>query len=165
MVADWIKDFLRDRRQRVRVNWVLPSLEPVKSCVPHGTILGPLLFLIYVRAIPLVIKSSCSLSANDIKIWRALHDDSDRPVLQKDLDLLSEWCKRWALEINLNRSVVMHVYHSNMHNCSMNGITLPVVTEHKDLGMVVQHDLKTAANCRAAATKALGYYRLSARLF
>nr|CAH8822191.1 unnamed protein product [Trichobilharzia regenti]CAH8832846.1 unnamed protein product [Trichobilharzia regenti]CAH8851638.1 unnamed protein product [Trichobilharzia regenti]CAH8868946.1 unnamed protein product [Trichobilharzia regenti]CAH8876533.1 unnamed protein product [Trichobilharzia regenti] len=153
VVTDWIQDFLKDRRQRVRVNGVLSTWESVKSGVPQGTILGPLLFLIYVNEIPSVVKSSCLLFADDIKIWRALHDDSDQLALQEDLNLLSDWCKHWALEINLSKSVVMHVSHSHVHNYSMNGITLPVVTEYKDLGVVVQHDLKTATNCRTAATK------------
>ena len=59
----------------------------------------------------------------------------------------------WASEINLSKSVVMHVSHSNMHNYSMNGITLPVVTDYNDLGVVVQNDLKMTGKCRAAATK------------
>ncbi|CAH8868563.1 unnamed protein product [Trichobilharzia szidati] len=153
VVTDWIQDFLKDRRQRVRVNGVSSTWESVKSGVPQGTILSPLLFLIYVNEIPSVVNSSCLLFADDIKIWRALHDDSDQLALQEDLNLLSDWCKHWALEINLNKSVVMHASHSHVHNYSMNGIALPVVTEYKDLGVVVQHDLKTATNCRAAATK------------
>ncbi|PXX92136.1 hypothetical protein DF185_23225, partial [Marinifilum breve] len=69
-VVDLISNFLHDRRQGVRVNGALSSWVPVKCGVPQGTILGPLLFLLYVNELPTVAKSSVLLFADDIKIWR-----------------------------------------------------------------------------------------------
>lgn len=100
----------------------------MKSGVPQRAIHGPLLFPIYVDDIPLVIMSSCLLFADDNMVWRALHDYIDRHALQEDLDLLSQRLKHWTLEINLSKSVVMHVPHSQMHGYSMKATTLPVVT-------------------------------------
>ncbi|CAH8612736.1 unnamed protein product [Schistosoma intercalatum] len=93
-VVDWISNFLHDRRQRVRVNGALSSFVPVKSGVPQDTILGPLLFLLYVNELPTVAKSSVLLFADDIKIWRPIHSMSDRIVLQDDLSSLVAWLDR-----------------------------------------------------------------------
>ncbi|CAH8669480.1 unnamed protein product [Schistosoma bovis] len=153
-VVDWISNFLHDKRQRVRVNGALSSWVPVKSGVPQGTILGPLLFLLYVNELPTVAKSSVLLFADDIKIWRPIHSMSDRIVLQDDLSSLVAWLDRWSLEVNPNKSVVMQLNNSDeSYDYTLRGFVLPKARNHKDLGVILSNDLKTTSHCKAAAAK------------
>ncbi|CAH8623495.1 unnamed protein product [Schistosoma bovis] len=152
-VHKWIGNFLCDRRQRVRVNGTLSDWKPVKSGVPQGTILGPLLFLLYVNELPLLLRSSTLLFADDVKIWRTIKSAADHLDLQADLDDLVGWAREWGLEINARKSVLMHVGHGNSYRYTIEGKPLPCVQEHKDLGVILSHDLKTTAHCKAAAVK------------
>ena len=80
-----------DRRQKVRVNGVLSAWRAVLGGVPQGTVLSPLLFLLYVSELPKILTSSSLLFANNIKIWKTTNNNDDRLVLQNDLDKLAEW--------------------------------------------------------------------------
>lgn len=158
-VIDWISDFLHERRQRVRVNGALSSWEPVKSGVPQGTILGPLLFLLYINELPAIAKSSVLLFADDIKIWRPIYSMSDRIVLQEDLNSLVAWMNGWSLEVNPNKSVVMQLNnYDDSYHYTLCGLVLPKVRNYKDLGVILSNDLKTTSHCKAAAAK--GYRAL-----
>ena len=79
------------------------------SGVPQGTILGPMLFLIYVNDIPNIIKSSAKLFADDTKIYRELSHDSDTSILQSDLDSLEEWTRNWQVKFNPEKCEVMRI--------------------------------------------------------
>ena len=74
----WIKSFLTGRRQRVVGNFVLSSWTPVTSGVPQGSVLGPLLFTLFVSDIPSMLKNLCLLFADDTKIHAALYDEHSR---------------------------------------------------------------------------------------
>ena len=157
-IQEWIGSFLCDRRQRVRVNGTLSEWKPVKSGVPQGTILGPLLFLLYINELPLLLKSSTLLFADDVKIWRTIRNETDRCYLQADLDELVRWAHDWGLEVNSRKSVFMHIGHDISYHYTINGTSLPRVQEHKDLGVIISHDLKTTTHCNAVASK--GYRAL-----
>ncbi|CAH8447575.1 unnamed protein product [Schistosoma bovis] len=149
----WIKDFLVGRQQRVRVNSKLSSWETVLSGVPQGTVLGPVLFLLYVNDLPCLLSSSVLLYADDVKIWRTIRCKSDSLELQNDLKKLSEWSQTWQLPINTSKCVVMHIGHQGTDTYTMNNTELPVVQTYNDLGVIVSQDLKTTAHCRAIAAK------------
>ena len=89
----WFRQFLTKRQQRVGVRGTYSSWSAVISGVPQGTILGPILFLIYVNDIPNIVKSSVKLFAEGTKTYRELSHDSDTSVLQSDLDSLEEWTR------------------------------------------------------------------------
>ena len=149
----WIKDFLVGRQQRVRVNSKLSSWETVLSGVPQGTVLGPVLFLLYVNDLPRLLSSSVLLYADDVKIWRAIQSKGDSLELQNDLERLSEWSQTWQLPINTSKCIVMHIGHQGTDTYTMNNTELPIVQAHNDLGVIVSQDLKTTAHCRAIAAK------------
>ncbi|KAH9594796.1 hypothetical protein MS3_00000503 [Schistosoma haematobium] len=148
-----IKDFLVGSQQRVRVNSKLSSWETVLSGVPQGTVLGPVLFLLYVNDLPCLLSSSVLLYADDVKIWRTIRCKSDSLELQNDLKKLSEWSQTWQLPINTSKCVVMHIGHQGTDTYTMNNTELPVVQTYNDLGVIVSQDLKTTAHCRAIAPK------------
>ncbi|KAH9592422.1 hypothetical protein MS3_00004352 [Schistosoma haematobium] len=149
----WIKYFLVGRQQRVRVNSKLSSWETVLSGVPQGTVLGPVLFLLYVNDLPRFLSSSVLLYAENVKIWRTIRCKGDSSELLNDMKKLAEWSQTWQLPINTSECVVMHIGHQGTDTYTINNTELPVVQTHNDLGVIVSQDLKTTAHCRAIATK------------
>nr|CAH8849371.1 unnamed protein product [Trichobilharzia regenti] len=132
-LCEWFRDCLMDRRQKVRVNGLLSGWKAVSSGVPQGTLLGPLLFLLYVDELPGILTSSSLLFADDIKIWKTVNNNDDRSVLHTDLDKLAEWSSLWSFEMNVRKSAVMHLDQKSYTSYSLGDTELPDVNEQKDL--------------------------------
>jgi len=87
----WFSAFLNGRSQRVRVNSVLSDSSPVLSGVPQGSVLGPILFLVYINDLPGLFEGvSCKLFADDLKLYEAYSRDKKPVALKKALVVLSE---------------------------------------------------------------------------
>jgi hypothetical protein len=93
-VLQWIREYLSNRKQRVTVRGKTSEWRDVTSGVPQGSVLGPILFLIYVNDLPEGIDSFLSMFADDVKIIRRIMTDEDRQRLQDDLDKLEEWSRK-----------------------------------------------------------------------
>ena len=100
----WIKNFLTGRIQRVVINGCKSSFLPVSSGIPQGSVLGPTLFLIYVNDLPEGILSSLKLFADDTKLYLIIKLETDREVLQQDINRLVKWTEVWQLQLPLNAS-------------------------------------------------------------
>ena len=87
----WFRDFLSGRRQRVIVNGSSSKWSPVLSGVPQGTVLGPILFLLFINDLPSGISSSIKLCADDSVLFRHIQTPADQHILQHDLAHLEEW--------------------------------------------------------------------------
>ena len=79
------------------------------SGVPQGSVLGPLLFNIYVNNIPDVVSSPILLFADDVKVFRCIKTHHDYIQLQSDLNCLSEWSLTWKLKFNISKCNVLHL--------------------------------------------------------
>ena len=91
-LLNWIRAFLTDRKQQVRVVDFLSPMEWVRSGVPQGSVLGPLLFLIMLVDIDQDVKYSMLGSyADDTRLWRFIHGEGDQEMLQEDLQVLYDW--------------------------------------------------------------------------
>ena len=97
-VLSWISCFLSDRRQCMSVKGSSSTWKPVESGVPQGSVLGPILFIIYVNDIPDIVKSSVLIFADDTKIF-ATTDQAN--TLQEDLNNLMKWAELWELTFNV----------------------------------------------------------------
>jgi hypothetical protein len=91
----WLKGFLLDRKQYVRVNQSLSAAAEVKSGVPQGTILGPLLFVIYSADLASVVSNSkLSMYADDSKLYKSITNGHDCDLLQEDLNNVLYWAEQ-----------------------------------------------------------------------
>ena len=106
--ADWINSWLHGRSQRVVVNGNFSSWKGVTSGVPQGSVLGPLLFLIFINDIDSSLTSSISKFADDTKLYREVNDEKDASLLQKDLDRLFTWSQTWQMSFNADKCKVLH---------------------------------------------------------
>jgi len=96
-LLEWFRCFLVDRYQCVPVNGSLSSSTRVTSGVPQGSVLGPLLFALYVNELPSLISSPLLMFADDIKLYRIIRSPEDCLQLQRDKDVLVQWSKTWLL--------------------------------------------------------------------
>ena len=81
----------------------------VTSGVPQGTVLGPLLFLVYINDMPETISSTARLFAYDSLVYRIIRTEEDQALLQKDLDKLQKWERDWLMQFNPDKCEVIRI--------------------------------------------------------
>jgi Reverse transcriptase (RNA-dependent DNA polymerase). len=161
----WLLAYLSDRKFCVRVGSTISSIRSVKSGVPQGSILGPLLFLIYINALPDQIRSSCIMYADDLKIWHKLTSDSDGSELQEDLDRVTTWLNEHSLTTNPDKCVCMHINQKgDYHSFSIEGVPIRTSTCERDLGSLISADLSITPNTTRLANIAWNRMGVLARL-
>jgi len=107
-IKDWIVEWLRGRRQRVCLRGTVSDWLAVLSGVPQGSVLGPLLFLIFINDLDYGIKNWILKFADDTKIFGKISNVTDTVRLQEDLDRLIEWAEEWQMMFNASKCKVMH---------------------------------------------------------
>ncbi len=147
-VYNWIKDWLKERQQRVCMDGESSEWVPVSSGVPQGSVLGPLLFLIYINDIDEGIAGKILKFADDTKLFGRVGTEDDINSLREDLSKLVGWSKEWLMLFNVDKCQVLHLGYGNGKAVyTMNGRGLKAVTEEVDLGVIIQSDLKCAKQC------------------
>ncbi len=146
LLLDWVKAFLFDRRQRVVVDGDKSDWAPVTSGVPQGSILGPLLFLIYINDIGTVIRNcKFKLFADDCKIYiPIIHGDcQNNEGFQADINRVAAWATNLQLQIAFSKSFILHIGPKNPGFIYyFENLEIPTIGKVKDLGVTVQSDLK-----------------------
>jgi len=154
-VNQWIAMWLMDRRQRVALNGEISPWSRVTSGVPQGSVLGPVLFLVYVNDIDEDISSTVYKFADDTKLVNEIVSPQDGCKLQDDLKRLETWSERWKMNFNSAKCKVMHLGRNNpMTEYHIQGERLEAVDEERDLGVIVSKDLKPSRQCAEAVKKA-----------
>ena len=170
-LLNWIREFLSCRTQQVVVGNGQSSWSQVTSGVPQGSVLGPVLFLIYVNELPTVIQSSSKMFADDTKVYRSIKTPDDSRKLQEDLNALEKWSADWLLKFNSSKCRVMHCGSRNikanyvMRNSEGDEAILEKTALEKDLGVTVSDNLKPTNHCTKAANKATSALRLLKKTF
>lgn len=141
-VLRWIQSFLANRRQRVVLPGGSSSWKPVYSGVPQGSILGPILFLMYVNDIPDHVHSTVKMFADDTKLYRECSSRQDCENLQSDLNSLGAWANHWLLRFNESKCVVLRIRQALVYHYSLNGTVLNEEDSQKDLGIIISNTLK-----------------------
>ena len=153
-ITDWIEQWLTDRRQRVVVDGEVSNWKSVLSGVPQGSVLGPILFLIYINDLDDSITSNVLKFADDTKLFRKVNTDVDKQHLQNDLDRLVKWSEKWQMLFNFGKCKCLHTGHRNMNvNYKMGDTVLGTTVKEKDLGVTISADMKVSEQCGIAASK------------
>jgi len=154
---------------KVGLRGTFSQLLEVLSGVPQGSVLGPLLFLLYVNELPSWIKCDMRMFADDTKLWCRITKDADSSVLQDDLDSLQSWSDIWQLKFNADKCKVMHIGHSLKTTYYMGEASsrkeLNVVQQERDLGVIVTSDLKSSSQCLKSAATARRVIAMVRRTF
>jgi hypothetical protein len=152
---DWIENWLLNRYQRVCYGRGMSRWSRVTSGIPQGSVLGPILFIMFIDDLDEGVVGRLLKFADDTKIYGGVSSMDGRMSLQRDLDRLVEWSERWQMKFNVEKCKVMHLGSRNMgHNYSMNNKVLKVVKEEKDLGVLITSDLKVSVHCNHAYQRA-----------
>ena len=148
-ILAWIKAFLSNRSQSVIVNNQTSSVTPVTSGVPQGSVLGPLLFLIYINDLPLHVSSNIRMFADDCVIYRKINSVSDNTSLQDDLRRVQEWCSLWLMELNSNKCKTVSFHRRKnplIFSYRIANANLELVPSYKYLGVTLCRDLTWATH-------------------
>ena len=155
-ILNWVEDFLTGRKQRVNVNGKFSSRTDVLSGIPQGSILGPVLFTIFINDLSDEVNSICKIFADDTKIF----DSTDKSLsIQQDISNLIKWSEKWNLYFNDSKCKVMHLGRNNPHSKyeikHRNGDrhTLHECEEEKDLGIIFDYKLTFDSHINSAISK------------
>jgi hypothetical protein len=144
-LLSWFTSYVNGRRQRVSVLGATSKERELTSGVPQGSILGPVLFLLYVNDLPkAVLSSKVACFADDTKVIKRVESQQDSDELQSDIDNLNSWAALNGLTFNdtkckCQRSTRRKTPSSNPY--AMNGSILGAVKQEKDLSVWIDSDL------------------------
>ena len=132
------------------------SWSPAPSGVPQGSVLGPILFNIFINDLPPCLKYSfCVLFADDLKIYRIVQSVGDHDLLQSDLNSIAQWASNNRISFNISKSSVIHLGANSFKlPYFLNGAKLSPKDTIRDLGILVDYKLNFHNQCAAAAKKA-----------
>ena len=112
----WLTNLLRHRRQRVAVDGAFSQESDVLSGVPQGSVIGPLLFLLFINDITENIKhSQLRLFADDCLLYKEIANKEDQLALQQDLDTLMTWSHTWQMLFNVDKCYTMNLSLARKH--------------------------------------------------
>src|SRR6267154_1089373 len=144
----WIESWLFERKQRVVLNGSFSEWKSVTSGVPQGSVLGPLLFIMFVNDMDQSVLSQLLKFADDAKLFRCVSDPGGVDMLKDDLRSLNQWSEDWQIPFNADKCKVMHFGANNKKETySINNIVLNEAKEERDLGIIVQNNLKVSEQC------------------
>ena len=124
------------------------SWEEVKSSVPQGTVLGGILFSLYVNDIDDGVVAFLRKFVDDTKMAKVVETDDDASELQSDIDTMVEWSRKWEMVFNVGKCKVLHIGRRNKKfEYRMGNVVLGQTTVEKDLGIWISDNLKPAVQC------------------
>ena len=165
-VLNWMESWLKNRKQRVVINGKAFEWTNVISGVPQGSVLGPVLFLVYINDIDEGITGIISKFADDTKIANTVVSNAQVVEMQKNLDKLSAWGKKWQMSFNVEKCKVLHIgYRNGKAKYIMNDTQLKSVDRETDLGVLISNNLKPCQQCSEVVKRANKIIGLIGRSF
>ncbi len=148
-LVDWIRGFLLGRRQRVAIQGALSDWKSVLSGIPQGSVLGPLLFVLYINCLPNQIQhgSSVYLFADDTKLFKHIQTVEDCQHLQTDINHIVSWTEDSLLKLHPDKCKLMRICSKNSqipafdYTLGSTGNSITRVSEEKDLGVTIDDKL------------------------
>ena len=162
VVLKWIRNYLTNRHQKVVIGGEESKAISVTSGVPQGSVLGPLLFLIYiddVTRVPLSDGTKLVLYADDMLLYREIVCPEDYTVLQNDINTVNNWVKCNYLTFNASKCKYMVISHRRQGYCHppdllLDDLCLERVESFKYLGILLSSDLSWSKHIESICTKA-----------
>ena len=162
-LLDWISNYLSNRQQRVFIGQSQSQLKNITAGVPQGSVLGPLLFLIYVNDITDNLLSVTRLFADDTSLASTTSNVADlQGILNHDLAVITNWSKQWLVKFNADKTEVLYYGNQQPPILTFNDTTLTAINAHKHLGVTFSDDYKWRThinNTISSASKLLGVMR------
>ena len=155
LLLKWIQIWLTGRKQRVILNGTKSDWTSVESGVPQGSVLAPLLFIIFVNNIDSGLVSKIWKFADDVKVAAVVETEQDIATLQNDLDRIADWTSTWQMRLNMDKCKLLNIGKRNTSSFHLNSSELVEVREEKDLGVLVTQDLHSSKQCTLARNKSL----------
>ena len=159
-LLEWLSNYLSDREQCVVVEGAKSKYGSIKAGVPQGSILGPLLFLIYVNDLPSLMESNIRVYADDTSLfidYDTANIDVQHRKLQRDIGRVEQWAKDWLMEFNPSKTQSLTFSRKRgdtRKTLKMNNIDIEEVTQHKHLGLTLQRNGKWNIHIAETITKA-----------
>lgn len=147
-ILGWVQSFLTGRSQYVSVEGQFSKPMPVLSGVPQGSVLGPILFVVYINDLPTNIASNIYLFADDTKLFKTIKSTEDRRTMQEDLGRLQDWSDKWLLQFHPDKCKCMTIGQQtgeqptySLRNKDGTIHKLKVEEKEKDLGVTCDNGL------------------------
>ena len=157
---EWINSWLSGRTQQVVLDGQASDLVQVLSGVPQGSVLGPILYLIFINDLPDNIRSSVRLFADDCVLYRNIYTIQDFLTLQEDLTSLGQWEADWQTKFNVAKChsmrVTRHQHHKHiLFDYSLHNQTLENVQWAKYLGITFSDNMDWVSTFKKLLPKQL----------
>ena len=154
----WIQKWLEDRKQRVLIDGAYSEWRDVVSSIIQGSVLGPILFVIYINDIDNCLSDKEGIIpkfADDTKVAKIVNNSQTAEEMQDIINKLEKWCKDWGMAFNAKKCCMLHFGHRNLkHQYTMNGEPLQSQSNQRDLGVSITDNCLPANQCALAAKKA-----------
>ena len=164
LLLQFLRDYLSNRHQQIVIDGSLSGQLPVLSGVPQGSILGPLLFILFIDDICDAISDSTNLElyADDTKIWREILCEQDQIELQNDINMLFDWSSKNLMSFHPDKCKVMAITNKCLDYplpfyefwYHLDNVLLNYVDIEKDLGVCIDLKLSWTIQCEMAVQKA-----------
>uniref|UniRef100_A0A452HYE6 Reverse transcriptase domain-containing protein n=1 Tax=Gopherus agassizii TaxID=38772 RepID=A0A452HYE6_9SAUR len=154
-IERWIRNWLKGRLQRVVLKGELSGWKEVTSGVPQGSVLGPILFNLFITDLGTKSGNVLIKFADDTKLGGIANTEKDRDIIQEDLDDLVNWSNSNRMKFNSEKCKVMHLGINNKNfRYTLGTHQLEATEEEKDLGVLVDHRMTMSRQCDMAVKKA-----------
>ncbi|CAM4578876.1 unnamed protein product [Caretta caretta] len=154
-IERWIRNWLTGRLQRVLLKGELSGWREVTSGVPQGSVLGPILFNLFLTDLGTKSGSVLIKFADDTKLGGIANLEKDQDIIQEDLDDLVNWSNSNRMKFNSEKCRVMHLGINNKNfSYKLGTHQLEVTEEEKGLGVLVDHRMTMSRQCDTAVKKA-----------
>ena len=170
-VLEWFKDYLSGRQQYVKVNGKKSTSNTVLCGVPQGSILGPLLFIIYVNDLPDILeKLEATIFADDTTLVSYAKDiDTLEVTANQEMKIIASWFRKNKLTFNAKKTYYLVFSHEQSHklrkmNIEITGKQIEQKDKNKHLGVIFHEHLRWHGHINHVLSKILKYFQYSATL-
>jgi ribonucleases P/MRP protein subunit RPP40 len=154
-ILKWIQNWLSGRNQRVCIDGQFSEWAGVTSGVPQGSVLGPILFLVYINDLDIDLISKIGKFADDSKLLGSVGTVEGVENLRKDLKNLEIWAEKWQMQFNVNKCSVIHLGKNNPQSTfSLYNEEIKNSIKERDLGVIIDKTMKFSEQCNIAAKNA-----------